>query len=180
MLSRNEILEEIKQGRLKIEPFDISMVGNDSIDIRLGDELLISKAINDVIDVKNPKDMWEKVKLDEKGFLLYPHQFLLGSTLESISLPEDIAAFIEGRSSVGRLGLMIHVTAGVIHAGFGNLKPSKITLEMYSLNPNPLRIYPGIKIAQLTFHRLESKTEPYDKKGSYFNQQKPLPPKGLI
>ncbi len=181
MLSKQDILEAIKKGELSIEPFIEDNLGPDSLDVRLSNKLLVSRNINKVIDPKNPVNYWERIEIS-KGFMLMPGQFVLGSTIERLSLGRNIAAQIEGRSSIGRLGIMVHVTAGVIHAGFGIKEPSSVTLEIYSVNPNPVMIYPGMKIAQLAFFRLEHGVEKgYDElKGSkYTNQKEPLPPKPI-
>jgi len=178
LLERSHILELIEEGKLRVEPFEERLLGNDSLDVRLGGEILVSKPINEVVDAHRPPSFWERRAIGD-GFILYPGQFILGSTLERIALPNSVAAFIEGKSSVGRLGIMVHVTAGVIHAGFGSKGPSTITLEIYSVNPNPVRIYEGMPIAQLTFHPLSREGYAYDERGSYVGQQGPLPPKGL-
>jgi len=179
LLERSHILELMKEGQLKVEPFEERLLGNDSLDVRLGSRILVSKPINEVVDAREPASFWEERSIGRDGFILYPSQFILGSTLERISLPNHVAAFIEGKSSVGRLGVMVHVTAGVIHAGFGAKEPSAITLEIYSVNPNSVRIYEGMPIAQLTFHLLSREGYAYDEKGHYVGQRGPLPPKGL-
>ena len=182
MLSGSEIKELIKSKDVVITPYDESLVGPDSIDIRLGHEIMIAKNVADVIDSSKPVNFWERKEVSEKGFILNPNQFILGITLEKIGLSNAISAQIEGRSSVGRLGIMVHVTAGIIHAGFGSKDPSNITLEIYSVNPNPVLLKPGIKIAQLTFFNLNKRADVgYDqmKTSSYIGQDKPLPPRGL-
>lgn len=181
MLSKQDILDAINKGELEIEPLIKDNLGPDSLDVRLGNKLLISRNINNVIDPKNPLNYWEKIEIN-KGFMLMPGQFVLGSTMEKLRLGKNIAAQIEGRSSIGRLGIMVHVTAGVVHAGFGIREPSSITLEIYSVNPNPVMIYSGMKIAQLAFFRLEQSVDKgYDEiNGSrYVNQKEPLPPKPI-
>ncbi len=179
ILNREEILEYIKNGEIKIEPFEKSNVGVDSIDLRLGKEILIAKAIGKTIDPKKPENYWEKVELKD-SIEIGRGDFILASTLEKISIGNKVAAFIEGRSSIGRLGIMVHVTAGVIHAGFGKIKPSRITLEIYSVNPNPVKLYYGMKIAQLVFIKLSKPSEVlYDEVGRYVGLKGPLPPKPL-
>lgn len=180
LLNKEEILEYIERGEIKVEPFDKSLVGIDSLDLRLGEEILIAKDINKTIDPKNPENFWEKKYIGENGIELKPGSFVLASTLEKIGIGKSIAAFIEGRSSLGRLGIMVHVTAGLAHAGFGELKPSHITLEMYSVNPNPVKLYKGMGIAQLAFIKLSkpSKTS-YDEIGKYVGLKGPLPPKPM-
>lgn len=177
ILTKKEILSLISSNELKIEPFDEEMLGNDSIDLRLGSEILVARDVNRIIDSKAPINYWEKIETE--GFILKPGKFILASTLERVSLPEDIMAFIEGRSSIGRLGIMVHVTAGIIHAGFGKKEPSSITLEIYSVNPNPVKLHAGMRVAQLVFMKLTEKTEAYDflKRSKYTSQKGPLPPK---
>ena len=179
LLSDSEIIEEINKGNIKVEPFDKNLVGPDNLDVRLGSTILIAKK-NGIVDVKNISNFFEEKNIDG-GYIIEPGTFLLGSTLERFSLPNNIAAQIEGRSSLGRIGLMVHVTAGIIHAGFGLKEPSSLTLEIYSVNPNPIKIYPGMKIAQLSFFRLGKEASlGYDQnpKSKYLSQKSPVMPKG--
>ena len=186
LMSDSEILEAIEKGELRIEPFEKENLGPDSVDIRLGREMLLAKNVGKTLDPlkKNEANYFEKVSLkDDEPFMLGHHQFVLANTMESIGLDSGIAAQIEGRSSIGRFGIVVHMTAGIIHAGFGSKKPSTLTLEVYSVNPNPVLLHPGMKIAQLSFFRLGRKAqEGYDsKKGSkYVGQQKPEPPKAYL
>ena len=165
ILSDKEIMREIKSGNLKMTHFEKSMLGPDSIDIRLGDSILEARKIGKVIDPRDKKscNFFSEKKIDRDGYVLKPQSFVLGHTLERIGLPNNIAAQIEGRSSIGRLGIVVHMTAGIIHAGFGGKEPSSLTLEISSVNPNEVLLFPGMKIAQLTFFRLgESATLGYD------------------
>jgi len=186
LMSDVEILEAIKKGELRIEPFEKENLGPDSIDIRLGKEMLLAKNVGKTLDPlkKGETNYFEKVSLSEnEPFMLGHHQFVLTNTVESIGLSSGIAAQIEGRSSIGRFGIVVHMTAGIIHAGFGSKKPSTLTLEVYSVNPNPVLLHPGMKIAQLSFFRLGSRaSKGYDSlKGSkYVGQQKPEPPKAYL
>ena len=179
LLSDSEIIEEVGKGNIKIEPFDKSLVGPDNLDVRLGATILIAKK-KGIVDVKNISNFFEEKNIED-GYVIEPGTFLLGSTMERFSLPNNIAAQIEGRSSLGRIGLMVHVTAGIIHAGFGLKEPSSLTLEIYSVNPNPIKIYPGMKIAQLSFFRLGKEASlGYDQnpKSKYLSQKSPVMPKG--
>ena len=180
LLNKEEIIEYIRKGEITVEPFEEKLVGIDSLDLRLGNEILIAKNINKTINPKNPENYWEKKEIGEEGVELKPGSFVLATTMEKIGIGKSIAAFIEGRSSLGRLGVMVHVTAGIAHAGFGELKPSHITLEMYSVNPNPVKLYKGMGIAQLVFVKLSkpSKTA-YDEIGKYVGLKGPLPPKPI-
>ncbi len=177
LLSRQDILYLIEAGEISIEPFDKSLLGGNSLDVRLGSSILVAENIGKAIYALKPANFWKEVSI-EGGFELTSGTLILGSTLEKVRLGKSVAAQIEGRSSVGRLGLMVHVTAGLIHAGFGEKQPSIITLEMYSVNPNPVKIFPGMRIAQLAFFKLSSPVEKaYDEYGRYVGQRKPEPPK---
>ncbi len=184
ILSDSEILEELRRGKIKIVPFDSDSLGPDSVDIRLGNIILVAKKTGRIVDPleKNAANFFEEKDIS-KGYILKPHSFILGHTMERISLSEDIAAQIEGRSSIGRFGIVVHMTAGIIHAGFGSKAPSSLTLEISSVNPNDVLLRPGMKIAQLTFFRLGKKaTSGYDSlPGSkYITQLKPELPKTYL
>jgi dCTP deaminase len=179
LMSDKDIREALSKGEIGVVPFEERFLGPDSLDIRLGDEILVSKGIGRTIDPNSPEDFFDRVSIDG-SFKLESAQFVLGTTLERISLSDSVSAQIEGRSSLGRLGIMVHMTAGIIHAGFGAKKPSALTLEIYSVNPNPVLLHPGMKIAQLSFFRLNrSASRGYDfMAGSkYVSQSGPLPPK---
>ncbi len=178
LMSDIDVLDATDKGEIQINPFDKNLLGPDSLDIRLGNEILISKIIGKIIDPNKPKNFFASRKIDP--FTLKPKQFVLGTTLERISLSDSIAAQIEGRSSLGRLGIMVHMTAGIIHAGFGAKEPSALTLEIYSVNPNSVYLHTGMKIAQLSFFRLNRKvSRGYDfiPTSKYVNQNKPCVPK---
>jgi len=179
MLSDQDILKAMKSGAIVIEPFNKQHLGPDSVDLTLDNTLLIAQQIGEIVDPRHNNQFFKEVVMDDEGFLLLPGMFILGSTRERISLSDNVAAQLEGRSTIGRLGIMVHVTAGVIHAGFGKQKPSALTLEIYSVNSNPVRIYPGMKIAQLSFFYLHTQTnKPYDETphSKYKAQLKPRPP----
>lgn len=129
-------------------------LGPDSIDIRLGGKLLIAKKVDRIIDPKNGMDMeFDEYDLEKGPYALKAGEFALGTTLERIGLSNKVTAQLEGRSSIGRLGIIIHMTAGLVHAGWGYKKPSTLTLEMSSVNPNPVYLHHRMKIAQLSFMR---------------------------
>ena len=115
----------------------------------------------------------ERVSVEEgKPFILHPGEFVLGTTLERLTLPDDIVARIEGKSSLGRLGLLIHATAGFVDPGWSN---GQITLELSNVAPLPIRLWPGMKIAQLSFMRMDAPAErPYGhpELGSKYQGQK--------
>jgi len=128
------------------------------------------------IDPKNKstfENLTEVIKVEEnKPFVLQPGQFILASTLEEVELPDDIGARIEGRSSWGRLGIIVHSTAGYIDPGFRG----KITLEMSNIGMLPVLLYPGMRICQLSFEKLSSpaqKPYPQKKDAKYFGDQLP-------
>ncbi len=181
LLTDIEIKEAMKKGLINIVNLDEKNIGPDSIDIRLGDKVLISKVLDKPLDLtKKDVNFLEKKEIPDSGFILNPGQFILSHTIERISLAENIAATIEGRSSIGRYGLMVHMTAGIIHAGFGFKSPSTLTLEIYSVNPNPLILKKGMKIAQLSFFKLSDKVSMgYDSRpdSKYVEQIDPLAPK---
>ncbi|MDD5337778.1 MAG: dCTP deaminase [Candidatus ainarchaeum sp.] len=179
LMSDMDVLDAVKAGEIRVEPFERAFLGPDSLDIRLGNDMLVSKTVGKTIDPNRPENFFEARKING-SFTLEPGQFVLGTTVERISLSESVSAQIEGRSSLGRLGIMVHMTAGIIHAGFGAKEPSALTLEIYSVNPNSVFLHAGMKIAQLSFFRLNRKaSKGYDfmATSKYVSQSKPLPPK---
>jgi dCTP deaminase len=128
------------------------------------------------IDVRKPMDdLTEAVKVRaDEAFILHPGEFVLGSTLERVSLPDDLVGRIEGKSSLGRLGLLIHSTAGFIDAGW----TGHLTLELSNVANLPITIYPGMKIGQLCLFEMTSPAErPYGERGKYQGQRGPTPSK---
>lgn len=138
------------QGEIEIDPFEKDNVQPSSIDLRV--DRLFRVFRNDTtpyIDPKLPQeDLTELVEIDEDGaFILHPGEFVLGSTLERVALGTSLVARLEGKSSLGRLGLLIHSTAGFIDAGWDG----HITLELSNVANLPIAIYPGMKIGQISF-----------------------------
>jgi dCTP deaminase len=177
ILSDRDIRKQIESGRLVIEPFDPDLVQPSSVDLRVDDEFRVfANTRYPYIDVRNPmEDLTEvvKVKTDEP-FILHPGEFVLGSTLERVSLPDDLVGRIEGKSSLGRLGLLIHSTAGFIDAGW----TGHLTLELSNVANLPITIYPGMKIGQLCLFEMTSPAErPYGERGKYQGQRGPTPSK---
>jgi dCTP deaminase len=177
ILSDRDIRKQIDSGRLVIEPFDPDLVQPSSVDLRVDDEFRVfANTRYPYIDVRNPmEDLTEvvKVKADEP-FILHPGEFVLGSTLERVSLPDDLVGRIEGKSSLGRLGLLIHSTAGFIDAGW----TGHLTLELSNVANLPITIYPGMKIGQLCLFEMTSPAErPYGERGKYQGQRGPTPSK---
>ena len=179
ILSDKDIKEYIESGKIKINPvpdFEIQL-GPASLDVRLNN---IFRVFNHTqipyIDPKNKstfENLTEVIKVEEnKPFVLQPGQFILASTLEEVELPDDIGARIEGRSSWGRLGIIVHSTAGYIDPGF----KGKITLEMSNIGMLPVLLYPGMRICQLSFEKLSSQAQkpyPQKKDAKYFGDRLP-------
>jgi dCTP deaminase len=183
VLSKKEILDYIERGKISpeggiiISPiFDQEMqIGRCSVDIRLSNEFIITRETQlSVLDVaerenlkKNIMQYQEKIRIAYgEAFILHPKEFVLGASLEYISLPLDIMAYVVGRSSWGRLGLVI-ATATLIDPGF----KGAITLELANIGKVPLKLYPCLRIAQLVFHKLTSPTEGYT--GGYLTSTGP-------
>ncbi|NPA51455.1 MAG: dCTP deaminase [Aquificae bacterium] len=166
ILNDKTLKDLIKEKELIIEPLDNIQIQASSVDLRLGNEFLVYKGNIGIIDVRsiNLNNMIEKKKVDD-FFVINPKEFVLATTLEYVKLPDDITAFVEGRSSLGRLGLFIE-NAGWVDAGFeGN-----ITLEFFNANHVPIKIYPGMRICQLVFAKMVQKAQnPY--RGKYFGQR---------
>jgi dCTP deaminase len=178
LLSDRTIREEVAAGRLVIDPFDDSMVQPCSIDVRVGDAFRVFRnARHPYIDVKQPmEDLTELVRVPpDEAFILHPGEFVLGSVLERVKLPADVGASLDGKSSLGRLGLVVHQTAGVIDPGFDG----HITLELANMANLPITVYPGMRIAQLTFLALTTPAErPYGSGplgSKYQGQREPTP-----
>ena len=161
ILSDATIRAEIAAGRVVVDPFDDSMIQPSSIDVRLDDRFLVFRShTRAVIDVKEDlTDLTEMVRAaDDEPFILHPGEFVLGATAERVALPDDIVGRIEGKSSLGRLGLLIHTTAGFVDAGFEGY----LTLELSNVATLPITLYPGMKIGQISFLRMDRSAEvPY-------------------
>jgi len=178
VLSDHSIREEIAAGRIVIEPFDDEMVQPCSIDVTVGDSFRVFRTSRyPYIDVKQPmEDLTELVHVaPDEPFILHPGEFVLGVVRERVALPDDIVATLDGKSSLGRLGLVVHQTAGVIDAGFDG----HITLELANMANLPITVYPGMRIAQLSFLKLTTPADhPYGsgRLGSkYQGQAEPTP-----
>jgi dCTP deaminase len=178
VLSDRTIREEIESGRLVFDPYEPSMVQPSSVDVRVDNRFRVfHNARYPYIDVRQPMDdLTELVEVQrDEPFILHPGEFVLGQTLERVRLPDDLVARLEGKSSLGRLGLLIHSTAGFVDAGFeGNL-----TLELSNVANLPITIYHGMPIGQISFMRMDGPVEsPYgsDETGSkYQGQAEPTP-----
>ena len=178
ILSDASIRKELADGRIVIEPLDQSDIQPSSVDLRVDRYFRVFR--NDTtpyIDPKQPQeDLTELVEVaDGKAFILHPGEFVLGSTLERVVLPDDLVARLEGKSSLGRLGLLIHSTAGFVDAGWNG----HLTLELSNVANLPIAIYPGMKIGQISFIQMTSPADhPYgsEQTGSkYQGQRGPTP-----
>ena len=174
LLSDRDIRAEIASGRVGCEPFSESMIQPSSIDVRL-DKFFrtFENHKYSVIDpsIEQAELTREVVAEGSEPFILHPGEFVLASTYEVITLPDDIAGRLEGKSSLGRLGLLTHSTAGFIDPGFSG----HITLELSNVANLPVKLFPGMKIGQLCLIKLSSPAEhPYgsEKYGSRYQGQR--------
>ncbi|MGC3994221.1 MAG: dCTP deaminase [Propionicimonas sp.] len=161
LLSDRDIRAELAAGRVVLEPYDEAMVQPSSVDVRI-DRLfrLFDNHKYAVIDpAEEQPDLTHLVEVAaDEPFVLHPGEFVLASTYEVVTLPDDIAARLEGKSSLGRLGLLTHSTAGFVDPGFSG----HVTLELSNVATLPIKLWPGMKIGQLCFFRLSSPAEhPY-------------------
>ncbi|WP_298886709.1 dCTP deaminase [uncultured Serinicoccus sp.] len=174
LLSDRDILASIDSGRVRLDPWDPTMVQPSSVDIRLDRYFrLFDNHKYPVIDpAQEQPDLTRLVEVEPgESFVLHPGEFVLGSTYEQVSLPDDIAARVEGKSSLGRLGLLTHATAGFVDPGF----TGHVTLELSNVATLPIVLHPGMKIGQLCFFRLSSASQhPYgsSQKGSHYQGQR--------
>ncbi|MFS0883702.1 dCTP deaminase [Aeromicrobium sp. 179-A 4D2 NHS] len=174
LLSDRDILAEIDAGRVALDPYDASMIQPSSIDVRLDKFFRVfdNHKYPHIDPSQDQSDLTRAVEVTgEDAFILHPGEFVLGSTYEYVTLPDDVAARLEGKSSLGRLGLMTHSTAGFIDPGF----QGHITLELANVATLPIKLYPGMKIGQLCFFRLTSPADnPYgsEKYGSRYQGQR--------
>src|SRR5919198_3667444 len=161
VLSDRTIRRLLEEGRIGIDPFDKELVQPSSVDVRVDRFFRVFRNSRyPFIDVKAPMDdLTELVEVDDgEPFILHPGEFVLGSTLERITLPGDLVARLEGKSSLGRLGLLIHSTAGFIDPGWDG----HVTLELSNVANLPITIYYGMRIGQLSFVQLTEAAEtPY-------------------
>lgn len=179
VLSDRTIKQEIAAGRLGIEPLDEAAIQPASVDLRLDRQFRIFRATTrPFVDVRVPvDDLTELVTVRRKGepFIIQPGTFCLGSTVETVTLPDDLVARIDGKSSLGRLGLLVHATAGYVDPGW----TGKLTLELSNQSQMPIALYYGMRIAQISFLRLTTPVErPYGSPGlgsKYQGQTGPTP-----
>jgi dCTP deaminase len=174
VLSDGAILELVQSGRIRIDPWDPELVQPASVDLRLGDSFRVFHNHRaSAIDLRDPPSgLTEEVVIgSHESFVIHPGEFCLGRTLEWVELPDDIVARIEGKSSIGRLGLIVHATAGFCDPGW----KGTLTLELNNLTRVPIKLYPGLLIAQLSFMSLDRPAQrPYGSPelGSHYQGQR--------
>ena len=177
LLSDRDILADVEAKRIALDPFEPEMVQPSSIDVRLDRFFRVFENhryphIDPAVDQPDLTRMVEPE--GDEPFILHPGEFVLGSTYEVVTLPDDVAARLEGKSSLGRLGLLTHSTAGFIDPGFSG----HVTLELSNVATLPIKLWPGMKIGQLSFHRLDAAAErPYghpDLNSKYVGQSGPV------
>jgi dCTP deaminase len=154
VLSDGTIIRLVDEGRIRIDPWDPALVQPASVDLRLGDSFRVFHNHRaSAIDLRRPpENLTEEVVVPEgETFVIHPGEFCLGRTLEWVELPDDIVARIEGKSSLGRLGLIVHATAGFCDPGW----KGTLTLELNNLTRVPIILHPGLEIAQLSFMTLD-------------------------
>jgi dCTP deaminase len=178
LLSDRDLRKELDEGRLELDPFDTAMIQPSSIDVRLDRFFRVfdNTKYTHIDPSLQQDELTSLVEApDDDPFVLHPGEFVLGSTFESVRLPDDLAGRLEGKSSLGRLGLLTHSTAGFIDPGF----TGHITLELSNVANLPITLWPGMKIGQLCLFRLSSPAEhPYGstRAGSrYQGQRGPTP-----
>ena len=170
ILSDHTIREQIQAGRVVIDPFDPACVQPSSVDLHVDAEFRVFRNNRyPFIDVKQEQDLTELVEVKpDEPFILHPGEFVLGSTLERVAIPDDLVARLEGKSSLGRLGLLIHSTAGYVDPGWDGY----LTLELSNVANLPITIYAGMKIGQISFFRLTTAADsPYGSAGNKYQGQ---------
>jgi dCTP deaminase len=183
LLSDRDIRAEIAAGRVALDPFDETLLQPSSVDLRLDRHFRTfnNHAYTHIDPALQQDDLTRMVEpAPDEAFVLHPGEFVLGSTYEVITLPDDVAGRLEGKSSLGRLGLLTHSTAGFIDPGFSG----HVTLELSNVANLPIRLWPGMKVGQLCLFRLSSPSEhPYGSAvyGSrYQDQRGPTPSRSYV
>lgn len=179
ILSDKTIKEYLKEGKIVIDPLkDEQQIQPSSVDMRLGDEFKVFKVIRKpYIDPKDEEDIAEYMESstvpEGEAFIIHPNEFALATTQEYVKVPNDLVARVEGRSSMGRLGVTMHVTAGYVDPGF----EGRITLEISNIGAMPVALYPGQRVCQLVFETMTTPAElPYGhpkRNSKYMKQLKP-------
>ena len=179
ILSDKTIKEYLQEGKIVIDPLkDEQQIQPSSVDMRLGDEFKVFKVIRKpYIDPKDEEDIAEYMESstvpEGEAFIIHPNEFALATTQEYVKVPDDLVARVEGRSSMGRLGVTMHVTAGYVDPGF----EGRITLEISNIGAMPVALYPGQRVCQLVFETMTTPAElPYGhpkRNSKYMKQLKP-------
>ena len=179
ILSDKTIKEYLEEGKIVIDPLkDEQQIQPSSVDMRLGDEFKVFKVIRKpYIDPKDEEDIAEYMESstvpEGEAFIIHPNEFALATTQEYVKVPDDLVARVEGRSSMGRLGVTMHVTAGYVDPGF----EGRITLEISNIGAMPVALYPGQRVCQLVFETMTTPAElPYGhpkRHSKYMKQLKP-------
>jgi dCTP deaminase len=176
ILSDRDIRARLSRGDFTLEPLgDESLqIQPASVDLRLGHEFLVYRPAQvTVLDPRVPADIaasMERVEVSpEQAFVLHPGDFALGTTIERVKMPSDLVGVVDGRSSIGRLAVVVHATAGFIDPGF----EGQITLELSNIGSIAVKLYPGMRVAQIVLHQMSSPAEvPYGTaRGSQYNEQ---------
>lgn len=179
ILSDKTIKEYLEEGKIVIDPLkDEQQIQPSSVDMRLGDEFKVFKVIRKpYIDPKDEEDIAEYMESstvpEGEAFIIHPNEFALATTQEYVKVPDDLVARVEGRSSMGRLGVTMHVPAGYVDPGF----EGRITLEISNIGAMPVALYPGQRVCQLVFETMTTPAElPYGhpkRNSKYMKQLKP-------
>ena len=179
ILSDKTIKEYLEEGKIVIDPLkDEQQIQPSSVDMRLGDDFKVFKVIRKpYIDPKDEEDIAEYMESstvpEGEAFIIHPNEFALATTQEYVKVPDDLVARVEGRSSMGRLGVTMHVTAGYVDPGF----EGRITLEISNIGAMPVALYPGQRVCQLVFETMTTPAElPYGhpkRNSKYMKQLKP-------
>ena len=159
ILSDRDIKEALMSGKIVVENLPDERIQAGWVDLSLGNEFRMFKATSQpYIDVRDPTDHTESIVIDDKPFIMHPNEFVLGQVRERIKLPNDIAAYVDGRSSLGRIGIVVHVTSGFVDPGFSG----RLVLEMTNVGKMPVALHAGMRICKLVFFKLSSPAEkPY-------------------
>ncbi len=178
IFSDRTIKEAVADGRIRVDPYDEKFVQPSSIDLRVDRYFRVfeNHKYPHIDPMTRQEDLTSIVEVaDNEPFVLHPGEFVLGSTLERVRLSDDIVARLEGKSSLGRLGLLIHSTAGFVDPGFDGY----LTLELSNVANLPIAIYPAMKIGQISFYQMTTPADaPYGSSGAgskYQGQRGPTP-----
>lgn len=168
ILTRDELLREIKAGNIEIDPYKEECVGPGSIDLHLGNEFRVFRKLHSIYHVTDHSDFNDitEVKKVNDCFVLMPQETVLGITVERIRLPGNVCGWLEGRSKFARLGLMVHITAGFMQPGINNRQ----VLEISNVSPVPLALHPGTRLCQFIFQTTVGEAH---YQGTFLNQMSP-------